>query len=99
MNVSPNCDCWSSNDAAIIPDLGIMASFDPVALDKASIDMVNSAPAAKGSVLDEKICDCHEHTGEDKIKHIHPNTDWRVGLRYAEEIGLGTQDYELVVVK
>jgi uncharacterized Fe-S center protein len=99
MNVSPNCDCWDSNDVAIVPDLGIMASFDPVALDKASIDMVNSAPAAKGSVLDGKVCECHEHSGEDKIKHIHPNTDWRVGLRYAEEIGLGTQDYELVIVK
>ena len=101
MNVSPNCDCWDSNDVPIVPDLGIMASFDPVALDKASIDAVNAAPVTGGSILDERVCEGkdHEHNHGDKINHIHPNTDWRVGLTYAEEIGLGTQDYELVVVK
>lgn len=41
MNVSPDCDCWGHNDAAVVPDLGILASFDPVALDVASADMVN----------------------------------------------------------
>jgi uncharacterized protein len=101
MNVSPNCDCWDSNDVPIVPDLGIMASFDPVALDKASIDAVNAAPVTNGSLLDERIHECeeHNHSHGDKIEHIHPNTDWRVGLDYAEEIGLGTQEYELVVVK
>jgi uncharacterized Fe-S center protein len=78
-----------------------MASFDPVALDKASIDAVNAAPVSGGSLLEEKVCDCehNEHTQGDKIHHIHPNTDWRVSLNYAEEIGIGIQDYELVVVK
>ena len=41
MNVSPECDCWNHNDAAIIPDLGILASMDPVALDQACADLVN----------------------------------------------------------
>lgn len=99
MNVSPNCDCWDSNDVPIVPDLGIMASFDLVALDKASIDMVNNAPVGKGSMLDEKVCESDEHNHGDKIHHIHPNTDWRVGLNYAEQIGLGHQDYELIDVK
>ena len=44
MNVSPECDCWNHNDAAIVPDLGILASFDPVALDKACADLVIQAP-------------------------------------------------------
>jgi len=99
MNVSPNCDCWDSNDVPIVPDLGIMASYDLVALDKASIDMVNNAPVAKGSMLEERVTESHDHKVGDKIHHIHPNTDWRVGLNYAEEIGLGHQDYELIVVK
>ncbi|MFL0266552.1 DUF362 domain-containing protein [Candidatus Clostridium radicumherbarum] len=99
MNVSPNCDCWDSNDVPIVPDLGIMASYDLVALDKASIDMVNNAPVAKGSMLEERVSESHEHKVGDKIHHIHPNTDWRVGLGYAEELGLGHQDYELIVVK
>ena len=33
MDVSPNCDCHSENDAPILPDIGMLASFDPVALD------------------------------------------------------------------
>ncbi|MFL0247540.1 DUF362 domain-containing protein [Candidatus Clostridium stratigraminis] len=99
MNVSPNCDCWDSNDVPIVPDLGIMASYDLVALDKASIDMVNNAPVAKGSMLEERVFENHDHETGDKIHHIHPNTDWRVGLNYAEKIGLGHQDYELIVVK
>ena len=44
MNVSPECDCWNHNDAAIIPDLGMLASADPVALDKACADLVIQSP-------------------------------------------------------
>lgn len=94
MNVSPNCDCWDSNDMAIVPDIGIAASFDPVALDKLSVDLVNKAPMINGSALS----DSHYHEGEDKFGHIHLNTSWEAGLKHGEEIGLGTQDYELIIV-
>jgi len=95
MNVSPECDCWNHNDAAIIPDLGIAASFDPVALDKACADMVINAPIIGGNKLAETHP--HEHLeGEDKFHLIHPDTNWQAGLRYAEEIGLGSQAYELI---
>lgn len=97
MNVSPECDCWNHNDAAIIPDLGIAASFDPVALDKACADMVINAPIIGGNKLAE--AHPHEHLeGEDKFHLIHPDTNWQAGLRYAEEIGLGSQAYELITV-
>jgi uncharacterized Fe-S center protein len=100
MNVSPNCDCWNSNDMAIIPDLGMVASFDPVALDKACIDMVNKAPIIKGSIIDEVSCKSHHEHEEnfDKFSHIHPNTDWKSGLIHGEKIGLGKQEYELIIV-
>ena len=96
MDVSPLCDCWGNNDAAIVPDIGIAASFDPVALDKACSDMVTAAAANTGTCLD-----VHKHgmlQGEDKFKIIHPNTDWKVGLTHAEKIGLGSVDYELITV-
>lgn len=97
MNVSPECDCWNHNDAAIVPDLGIAASFDPVALDKACADMVINAPVIGGNKLSE--AHPHEHLeGEDKFHLIHPDTNWKAGLRYAEEIGLGSQEYELITV-
>jgi uncharacterized Fe-S center protein len=97
MNVSPNCDCWNHNDAAIIPDLGILSSFDPVALDQACADMVIAAPALNGSRLAEKHP--HEHLeGKDKFRLIHPDTHWQAGLEHGEKIGLGTRKYELITV-
>ena len=102
MNVSPECDCWAHNDAAIVPDLGMMASFDPVALDQACADMVTAAPVLPTTnTLRDKDTDCechhhHTHEGEDKFRLLHPNTNWQAGLRYAEEIGIGTREYELI---
>lgn len=97
MNVSPECDCWNHNDAAIVPDLGIAASFDPVALDRACADMVINAPLIGGNTLAETHP--HEHLkGEDKFHLIHPETNWQAGLEHAEKIGLGTQHYELISV-
>jgi hypothetical protein len=92
MNVSPNCDCWSNNDLAIVPDIGIAASSDPVAIDKASIDLVNNADIIKGSILDSI-----ENKNYDKFKCIHGNVDWKAGLDYAQELNLGTTEYELIV--
>ena len=96
MNVSPECDCWNHNDAAIVPDLGILASADPVALDKACADMVIQAPILHGNNC---LATAHEHDdlcGCDKFHLMHPDTDWLAGLRHAEKIGLGTMEYELV---
>ncbi|HUX42932.1 MAG TPA: DUF362 domain-containing protein [Rectinemataceae bacterium] len=94
MNVSPNCDCWSSNDAPIVGDLGIFASVDPVALDQACVDAVNAAPAIAGTALTERR---YSGSGE-KFGHLHPDTDWSATLDYAESIGIGTRKYELVKV-
>jgi len=96
MDVSPNCDCWGYNDTAIIPNIGIAASFDPVAVDKASVDLVNASCANVNSALDVKKSGDLQNT--DKFKLVHPNTDWEEGLRHAEKIGLGSMKYELVKV-
>lgn len=97
MNVSPECDCWNHNDAAIVPDLGIAASFDPVALDQACADLVMAAPILQNNRITDTHPHSHDsHTDEDKFCLIHPNTEWKKGLAYAEKIGLGSQDYELI---
>jgi uncharacterized Fe-S center protein len=97
MDVSPDCDCWGHNDYPLVPDIGIAASLDPVALDQACADMVIKAPALPGS----KICINHlqsTHIGDDKFKMSHPNTFWQEGLEYAEKIGLGMRKYVMVKV-
>jgi uncharacterized Fe-S center protein len=98
--VSPYCDCHGENDAAIVPDIGIFAGFDPVALDKACIDAVNAAPVINTSIMAER-----EHTHKDSngradhMKNIHPVTDWPSQISHAEKLGLGSGAYELVTVK
>ncbi|MDR1516909.1 MAG: DUF362 domain-containing protein [Dysgonamonadaceae bacterium] len=96
MNVSPECDCWGSNDMALVPDIGMAASFDPVALDMACAELVAAAPSLAGNIInpDGK----HDFVGEDKFAHAHPNAKWRTGLEHAEKIGLGTMKYELINV-
>ncbi|MCI8442597.1 MAG: DUF362 domain-containing protein [Provencibacterium sp.] len=89
MDISPFCDCHAENDVPIVEDIGMYASFDPVALDVACADAVNSLPPVPGSVLEGK-------TGVDHFGAVHPATDWRAGMEHAEKIGLGSRSYELV---
>lgn len=96
MDVSPNCDCHSENDAPMVPDVGMFASFDPVALDVACADAVNQQPVLPGSHLEEM--GCHHHTG-DHFHVSHPETNWRACVEHAEKLGLGVQDYELITIK
>lgn len=91
--VSPYCDCHEENDAAVVPDIGMFASFDPVALDKACIDAVNAAPAIATSVLGEV-----EHRHSDHFTNVHPTTDWRGQLAHAEKLGMGSREYELMTI-
>ncbi|HPB77538.1 MAG TPA: DUF362 domain-containing protein, partial [Bacteroidales bacterium] len=96
MDVSPHCDCWSMNDTAIVPDIGMLASFDPLALDQACFDMVKSAPATPGSMADPESA--HSHEGENKFAFVHPRTDGEFGLAYAEKMKLGSRTYTLIEI-
>ena len=95
-DVSPNCDCHSENDAPIIPNIGMLASFDCVAIDKACADLCNEQTAFINSNLGENI--------EKKIKekdHFHcnhPETNWESQIEQGEKIGLGTSKYELIKI-
>lgn len=97
MNVSPDCDCWDSNDYPLIPDLGMAASFDPVALDKACADMVAAAPALPGSKIMATGSN-DDLQGKDKFSHAHPDTYWQAGIDHGVKIGLGNSEYELITV-
>ncbi|MDO4460052.1 MAG: DUF362 domain-containing protein [Clostridia bacterium] len=102
LDVSPYCDCHAENDAPIIPDVGMFASFDPVALDQACADACNAQTANMNSFLSdalEKHCACKTCSGhEDHFATIHPSTDWEYQLIQAEKLGMGTRDYELITV-
>ncbi|GHV86139.1 4Fe-4S ferredoxin [Spirochaetia bacterium] len=97
--VSPYCDCHNESDAAVVPDIGIFASFDPAALDKACIDAVNQAPAVETSILGDKERTHKAETGHDHFADIHPGTHWQDQIEHAEKIGLGSGSYELLTLK
>lgn len=95
-DVSPECDCDSCNDIPVIPDVGMFASFDPVALDMACADAANAQPVIEGSAADVHEDEALPH---DVFRMIHPDTDWETGLAHGEKIGLGTREYELIKIK
>ncbi len=95
VDVSPNCDCHAENDVPIVPDVGMFASFDPVALDQACADAVLAQTPAPNSALFDEGCDC---SSGDYFHAAHPDTDWAVCLEHAEKIGIGTRAYELIKI-
>jgi hypothetical protein len=93
MQVSSVCDCCSYSDIPIVEDVGIVVSTDPVAIDQASVDLVNLQSGNPNSALKSGY-----GKGEDKFRGIFPQIDWEVQLKYGEEIGLGFRRYELIKV-
>ena len=89
--VSPACDCYGHSDAPIVPDIGILASTDPVALDQACADLVNQARGLPDTAMQTG----HE-PGCDKFRGVHPHIDWETQLEHGEKVGLGKRGYELM---
>lgn len=92
INITPTCDCWNYSAAPMVPDIGFLASKDPVAIDAASVDLVNEAalqhsPNNRGCLSREK-----------DIIHAKFQVDWRVQIDYAEKIGLGSSTYKIINV-
>jgi uncharacterized Fe-S center protein len=98
MNVTPECDCTPSSDRYLVPDIGILASFDPVAIDHASVELINSVSVINENIKDKKEYNL-DYAKTDKFKMAHSNLNWKTQLKYGQEIGLGNMDYELIEVK
>lgn len=96
MDISPNCDCHEENDAPILPDVGMFASFDPLALDQACVDACMKCEPLPNSQLGEHMRDPHFVDHHDHFTNSTPESEWQSCLSHAEKIGLGTRDYELI---
>ena len=100
MDVTPNCDCHNESDSAIVPNIGMFASFDPVALDQACVDAVNAAPKLPGTELtDMEAKHPDDDQMDDHFHMVHPDTRWQEMLAHGEKIGLGTRSYELITIR
>jgi hypothetical protein len=91
--ISPACDCYGYSETPIVQDIGILSSEDPVAIDQASVDLVNGETGNRSSKLPGAW-----EPGENKFRAIYPEVDWNIQLAYGEEIGLGIREYELIKI-
>lgn len=98
VDVSPNCDCHSENDAPILPDIGMFASFDPLALDQACADACLAATPLPNSQIADNFANPEFVDQHDNFKNSRPSVNWRSCLEHAEKIGLGSREYELIKI-
>ncbi|MBR4308867.1 MAG: DUF362 domain-containing protein [Oscillospiraceae bacterium] len=89
-DVSPVCDCYGVNDVPIIPDIGMLASFDAVALDLACAELCLKMPRSAEHTF--------EGTSGDLFADLHPVTDWKAQIRHGKKIGLGSDEYDLIEI-
>jgi len=98
-DISPYCDCHSENDTPILPDIGMFASFDPVALDQACAEACLNQKPMPNSHLTDNMAAPDFFDFKDPFKNSMPVTDWDVTVKHAEKIGLGSREYDLIVMK
>lgn len=84
-NIAANCDCLSNPGPLLVPDIGVLASSDPVAIDQASADLVRETPGEKWG------------PGVDKFQKVWPDCPYQEQLQQAEKLGLGTRKYQLEI--
>ncbi|HPO60643.1 MAG TPA: DUF362 domain-containing protein [Exilispira sp.] len=92
MDVTPDCDCLDYSRYPIVPDIGILASYDPVAIDKASIDLIKSEPY----YFNQDQNDFELAVDQDKFCKKNGNVNYDRLLKYCENLGVGSTEYNLV---
>ena len=83
VNISPDCDCDGNARPPAMKDIGILSSTDPVALDRACLDLIYNSDDEGKAVLIERI-----------EKLLGPHV-----IEAAEQLGIGSSEYELIQVK
>lgn len=114
IDITWQCDCTGGTDLPFVPDIGILSSLDPVALDQACVDLVHLSEMNPYSILGD-IKNIPKENNNEWFSYIPrynretkkidlnlegiPSKHWELQLEAAEEIGLGSRDYELIEVK
>lgn len=80
VNMTAECDCMGMAQEKVLPDMGVMLSFDPVALDAATLSMARNSQEM------------------DLSRISHPALDPMIQLNHAQEIGMGSIDFEIVTI-
>ena len=89
LTVSPGCDCMSRPGKPFVPDIGILASRDAVAVDLATCSVINQTPSSPGSEVE------NVKPPDDKFRGLFPDVDWQIQTRRMVDLGMGSSEYEL----
>ncbi len=92
IDITPACDCAPGSDRAVLPNLGVLASRDMVAIDVAALDLADKAPGIPGSMAEEKEV---MERGDEKFTGIVGMSQW-VTANSAAGRGVGSKEYELI---
>jgi uncharacterized Fe-S center protein len=102
IDISPACDCASFSDMWMLPNLGVFASKDIVAIDTACLDASTRVAAIPGSrAFDEGIPTTARQAGHDHFTYIstfprYPEVSQWIQVNAAVKLGLGSVDYQLI---
>ena len=95
-DISPNCDCHPENDAPILPNIGMIVSKDPLALDQACVDACLAATPLPGSQWYDRMQHPDFHDHHDHFSNSTPESEWKSCLEHAAKLGIGSREYELI---
>lgn len=93
LTISPDCDCWNYNDMPVVQDVGIFASANPLALDRATLAMVNKAPRLSGNSLVEA-----GRKSDDVFEALRPEIKSGYLFAYCRKLGMD-DSYQLSEVR
>lgn len=94
ISITALCDCWGLTTPSLVPDIGIMAGNDIVAIERASLDAIKME-----DLIPVGLPQGIELTGEGHLfQQLHGKNPY-IQLDYLEKLGLGTQEYNLVYIK
>ncbi|MFQ6066586.1 MAG: DUF362 domain-containing protein [bacterium] len=93
-DITPHCDCPGKSKLPVVPDIGILASQDVIACDKASYDLVTQAVVYPGSELERKGIKPEQN----KVESIYPEVNISRYWKLCEDSGLGNLHYELETI-
>lgn len=114
IDITYQCDCTGGSDIPFVPDIGVLTSLDPVALDQATIDLIHKSSISPNSILSE-VNNIPSQGPFEWLSHtprFNPesgdmdfNSDgnaskhWELQLKLAEKVGLGSRKYNLIEVE
>lgn len=93
LNITYVCDCWGLTTPALVPDIGLLASHDVVAIEQASLDLIKAENLIMQGVPRGKLVGSEGHLFE----RLHGKSPF-IQLEALQRRGLGRREYELVEV-